>query len=612
MGETGNDTAGDTSRGTRRSRRSRRSRGGAGRVRARGHSRSVAWAVALTLALAAPLAAIPSTAEARPRVTPPTSPAPGEESVLRPGQLVSLGAGAKDVRVDESPYGSHVAVTWTVRSQGRDVLWARVKRGSSWGAKVRLSGRRAHVVRHDMDLDSDGSLLVGWAQRRGKKHSVVVRRVVGSQARSTTTFPGRARGGPRVGAGPWRDVVAWTTTHRKTLRPTTSVDVGAGFQRAKVVGPRVRTPVVADSLAVDADGRHVHLTYLTRARAAEDPDRPERKVLAATATWSVMTPRKDRWSTWQHLGPLQPLASPITPMIAVDRHDVAALVFHDNAGPISQGARPYPVVRLFDPRGAGSPLARLDDTRSLEVTGDDGRPRVVSGVRHRAGHVLAAFDTTTGLSPLLKQVTSPEARGEFDPRDWPTFSACTPARHWFFVWSGDWAEIHCLDNDSGDHVAVLNDIFDPTRPVSRVDPDPALAGSSVAGAVPDPLVPVLTLTERLRKASAAPVWLLDHTAGGTDPRPARLRMVRARKASLAGKARVGRTLVARPGTWRPAPARVTYRWFAGPRRIKGVNGPELTLTKAMTGTRIRVTMTLTRSGHARTTVTPRRTPPVRR
>lgn len=568
----------------------------------RSRSAAIVAAVLMTLAVVLTLGS-PLPAQAKPRVTPPASPAPGEDPVLGAGQLVELAKGARDVRVEESPHGAHVAVSWTVRAGGRSVLWARVKRGSTWGRKVRLSPRKADVVRHDVDLDSDGSLLAAWAERRGKVHSVVVRRVAGNKAARPVSFRARARGGPQVAAGPWRDAVAWVTRHRRTLRPVTSADVGAGWSGPEVLGPRLRTPVVADSLALDADSRYMHLTYLTRDRGAEDPDRPDQKVLAATASWSVLSPTSDRWATRHHLGPLQRLERPRAPMVAVDRSDVATLVFHDNAGPLASGARPYPVVRLFDPRRSGTLTSRLDDLRSLEVTGDDGRPRVLAGVRHREGHVLAAFDTSTGLAPLLKQVTSPEVPGDFDPRDWPTYSACTPARHWFFVWSGDWAEMHCLDNEAGDHVALLNDAFDPTRPVSRVDPDPALPGSTVEGAVPDPLVPIIVLTEDLPRTTADAVWLLDHTAGGTEPRPARLRMKQVRRPKLTGKARVGATLRARPGTWRAAPARVTFRWFVGKRRIAGAKGATLTLTPAVAGTRIRVTMTLTRAGHAPVRVT---------
>jgi hypothetical protein len=64
---------------------------------------------------------------------------------------------------------------------------------------------------------------------------------------------------------------------------------------------------------------------------------------------------------------------------------------------------------------------------------------------------------------------------------------------------------------------------------------------------------------------------------------------------LSGKAKVGKTLTAQPGTWSPS-ATLTYRWFASGKAIKGASSPTLTLTKKHAGKRITVRVTASRPG----------------
>ncbi|QIK74860.1 hypothetical protein [Nocardioides piscis] len=70
-----------------------------------------------------------------------------------------------------------------------------------------------------------------------------------------------------------------------------------------------------------------------------------------------------------------------------------------------------------------------------------------------------------------------------------------------------------------------------------------------------------------------------------------------------GKPIVGTTLKARPGTWQPAPAKVTYQWRAGSKAIKKATRPRLKLTSALRGKKISVRITLAAPGVSTRTVT---------
>jgi hypothetical protein len=64
---------------------------------------------------------------------------------------------------------------------------------------------------------------------------------------------------------------------------------------------------------------------------------------------------------------------------------------------------------------------------------------------------------------------------------------------------------------------------------------------------------------------------------------------------------IGVTPASRPeAAWRPAPAadEVTYRWYAGGKRITGATGPTFTVRKADRGKRLRVTAAATVDGLA--------------
>ncbi|WP_165354303.1 hypothetical protein [Nocardioides glacieisoli] len=66
--------------------------------------------------------------------------------------------------------------------------------------------------------------------------------------------------------------------------------------------------------------------------------------------------------------------------------------------------------------------------------------------------------------------------------------------------------------------------------------------------------------------------------------------------TVTGKPKVGRRLTARPGTWTPVPATVSYKWFANGKLVRRATSTKLRLTAKLEGKRISVRITLTRPG----------------
>ena len=67
---------------------------------------------------------------------------------------------------------------------------------------------------------------------------------------------------------------------------------------------------------------------------------------------------------------------------------------------------------------------------------------------------------------------------------------------------------------------------------------------------------------------------------------------------VTGTVRVGSTVTADPGTWRPRPATLSYQWYVGSGAVTGATGRAWTLPAAAAGRSIHVTVTARRSGYA--------------
>lgn len=67
--------------------------------------------------------------------------------------------------------------------------------------------------------------------------------------------------------------------------------------------------------------------------------------------------------------------------------------------------------------------------------------------------------------------------------------------------------------------------------------------------------------------------------------------------SISGQARVGDLLIADPGTWSPADATFSYRWYAGQVQLPGATDPSFAPTADQLGSRIRVRVIASKPGY---------------
>lgn len=82
--------------------------------------------------------------------------------------------------------------------------------------------------------------------------------------------------------------------------------------------------------------------------------------------------------------------------------------------------------------------------------------------------------------------------------------------------------------------------------------------------------------------------------------------------TISGTARVGRTLKAYHGTWKPPPSSWSYQWYADGRTITGATRSYYVITKSRVGQRIKVKVTGKRAGYVITSRTSASTAVVRR
>jgi len=68
------------------------------------------------------------------------------------------------------------------------------------------------------------------------------------------------------------------------------------------------------------------------------------------------------------------------------------------------------------------------------------------------------------------------------------------------------------------------------------------------------------------------------------------------KPTIAGKATLGTTLVAKNGTWLPAPGSFAYQWYRGSKPIAGATGSKYTIRTEDIGARIKLRVTAKRTG----------------
>ncbi len=70
---------------------------------------------------------------------------------------------------------------------------------------------------------------------------------------------------------------------------------------------------------------------------------------------------------------------------------------------------------------------------------------------------------------------------------------------------------------------------------------------------------------------------------------------------ISGKAKVGKTLKAKPGSWGPAPVTLRYQWYANGKKIAKATKSSYTIAKRYKGKKITVKVTGSKSGYSTVT-----------
>ena len=83
------------------------------------------------------------------------------------------------------------------------------------------------------------------------------------------------------------------------------------------------------------------------------------------------------------------------------------------------------------------------------------------------------------------------------------------------------------------------------------------------------------------------------------------------KPKIAGTPRVGKTLKAKPGSWTGS-TKLTYRWYANGKSIKGANSSTLMVASKHKGKKVTVKITGTKKGYTSKTLTSGKTAKIKR
>lgn len=106
---------------------------------------------------------------------------------------------------------------------------------------------------------------------------------------------------------------------------------------------------------------------------------------------------------------------------------------------------------------------------------------------------------------------------------------------------------------------------------------------------------------RILAATMLMVVVAAMTVGRAGPAEAARQFTSAPTPTITGVTRVGMTLTAVPGTWKPQPSKLTYQWYLGSSPVKGATSRLWKVTAAAANRSVRVRVTARRTGFATTT-----------
>lgn len=500
---------------------------------------------------------------------------------------------------DASPARATLAVLFIVPSATDGTVretWVLVRSGGAWGSPTLVSDPSRDSYQQHLDVGADGAVEVVWGEDvpGTTADQMVVRRVTGSGAGPRREIPVEPFGDPLVANGQGRTVVAWDQYDGGSyLRVKAAIDAGGGFGAPETV--------TGTTAAWDGDTRLGDVTADAGIHVVMQRDNAGNHD-AAWATRNV----DGSWTRVESLPETYTATADVLPRVVAEPASGDALLLHGHR--VSGVLHHKATVFEADPLAVGPADERLTAPVDLGPTGNrSSRGAVLDGTTLVGvlGTALASVSATQGVAAAtLRSPTAAQCADHTwvltEGLQFVCLLRSDPAGSWVQLWSGDGALLGEVTPGPGAGKVSLG-VIDATVPVLLV--------TETTGASPAPkgLLYVGTTTSVPPTGTPGPSPTTvppstgTTTAAPTPPAPTTFSALT--PARVRGKARVGRTLRAVPGTWSPAPTRTTYRWLANGTKVRKATRASLKVTPALRGKRVQVRITLLASGITSRTVT---------
>lgn len=213
----------------------------------------------------------------------------------------------------------------------------------------------------------------------------------------------------------------------------------------------------------------------------------------------------------------------------------------------------------------GAEIPGADGTSYVVAESDGGAAVVARVTARRAGYVPATRESVPVVVPLRQFVTAPT----------PTVVGTPRAGQRLTAKRGTWAAAP----DAYRYQWFRNGSAIPGATASTYLLTTADQGRKISVSVTGTRAGYRTVTRHSAKTTV----LREFTAAPTP--------------TISGTAQVGRTLVAKPGAWSPAPTAFAYQWFRDGQAISGATGQRYVVRAADRGHKLTVTVTATRDGY---------------
>lgn len=511
---------------------------------------------------------------------------------------VDIPDSATVVGADAGPARATLAVLYIVPNAIDDNVretWLLVRADGAWGPPALVSDPTRDSYQQHLDVGADGSVEVLWGEDvpGTTDDLMVVRRATGSSMGPRREIPVEPFNNPLVANGQDRTVVAWDQYDGGSwLRVKAAIDTGSGFGSPETITGTTSAWDGNTRLGDVSADAGIHVVMQRSDAGTYD---------AAWATRNL----DGSWTRVESLPETYTATADVLPRVVADPASGNALLLHGHR--VSGVPHHKATVFEADPLAVGPADQRLTPAVDLGPTGNRGsRGAILDGTTLVGvlGTALASVTAAQGVAGAT--LRSPAAAQCADHSwvlteelDFVCLLRSDPAGSWVQLWSGDGALLGEVTPGSGATKVSLG-VIDATVPVLLV--------TETTGASPAPkallYVGTSTSDPGTSTPDPTPTPVPPTTSTTTMPTPAApTTFSPVTPARLKGKARVGRTLRALPGTWSPTPTRTSYRWLANGKGVRNATRARLKVTPALRGKRLQVRITLTASGVASRTVT---------